>query len=225
MRKHLAFVEPFTEDPAVNLAYEELLLDDVEKSESYDAARVWVNERCLVVGRGGKVDGYGWFREDLAARLGLKIYRRSSGGGAVYHDKGNLNWTVIRGKAPGPLDLKSVFLEAAQPMLMALRNLGIEASFAPPNRLEFLGSKISGMAAHIRRRAALVHGTLLIKSNLEELNMICTPPPGSPPVMNLGQVCGNTTVARVIHEFKESLEDLGCDVVILPSGLLARTFS
>jgi lipoate-protein ligase A len=173
-------------NPAQNLKEEEEIFEKVERGRLGNTARFWVNDKCLVKGR-ARTSKYGWYREEEALRLGIPVYERTTGGGVVYHDLGNLNWSFFV-RIPGRLlSPERVFREGSAFVVVALKKIGIDAYFAPPNRIEVSGYKVSGMAARSTINTLLVHGTLLLNSDLNMLNRLCIPPEGCPPVRNLNE--------------------------------------
>jgi lipoate-protein ligase A len=149
-------------DAAENLAIEEHLLDRV--AESGDSLfLLYVDAPCVVIGRSQNP----WV--EAATLPALPVFRRLSGGGAVYHDGGNLNWALITPRPSHDQD-KELSLVAA-----AISALGTEALpgprggiFAGPgSRLP--GAKLSGTARRLSARAVLHHGTLLVESDLAKL--------------------------------------------------------
>lgn len=208
--KDLRFIISETTDPKVNLITEEVILNAVNEGLVVNTIMLWVNDRCLVAGRGSK--GYGWYHEDLAMQLGINVYKRITGGGVVYHDRGNLNWSFFIRHENKNIDIIDLFREPAEIIINALKRLGVEAYFMPPNRIEFKGYKISGMASYVKRNAVLVHGTLLVRSNLEELNKLCIPPLNSPPVTNLAYWIEGLTIPTIINSIEEVLRMYGFNV-------------
>ena len=173
-------------DPSLNLAREDALFQSVERRETPELVRFWVNSECLVRGR-AKTAGYGWYRETLAEEMNIKVVERATGGGVVYHDGGNLNWSFFLHNSGALLSPTKMFEHASGYMVRALASLGVRAEFASPNRIDVRGRKVSGMAARATPRTRLVHGTLLLDSDLERLNLLCIPPYGFPPVANIGE--------------------------------------
>jgi len=171
-------------DPARNLTLEESLLREVDAGTRGDTFRLWINDPCLVAGP-RRSARYGWFREDVAAQLGVPVFSRESGGGAVYHDHGNVNWSFYLRREEGFVGVTKLFRPFAERIAAVVTTLGIAASFALPNRIDAAGLKISGLAARAIHKAALVHGTLLVATDLERLNALCLFPPGCPAVVNL----------------------------------------
>lgn len=201
-------------EPEKNLIREEELFESVAKRESPATVRFWVNSECLVRGRIRSAK-YGWYNEKLAREMGIKIVERSTGGGVVYHDEGNLNWSIFRRNSESFLSPTTLFAQASSHMVRALGRLGVSASFSPPNRIDVSDSKVSGMAARSTSLAVLVHGTLLINSDLARLNSLCIPPAGCPPVANVSQWAKGIDAHSVVEAFVGVLEDSGCRVRIV----------
>ncbi len=157
-------------DPAWNLAIEEALLRDTCRGRSW--ARIWVNSRSIIIGRGLEPCEEVYCEE--ASKLGIHVYRRSSGGGAVYHDEGNLNFTltVSTGMRVG---VDRAYSTGLQIMLEALRRLGVRAAIENGNDIVVHGVKVSGSAAHITRCGFLFHATLLVDADMETLRRVIKP--------------------------------------------------
>jgi lipoate-protein ligase A len=203
-------------DPVKNLAREEDIFESVAKRESPATVRFWVNSECLVRGRIRSAK-YGWYNEQLAREMGILVVERSTGGGVVYNDEGNLNWSIFlqnSGSFPSPTTL---FGRGSSLMVRTLERLGVSARFSPPNRIDVSNSKVSGMAARSTSRAVLVHGTLLINSDLAKLNLLCIPPAGCPPVANVSRWAEVFDGQSVVDAFVGVLEDSGHQVRIVDS--------
>jgi len=148
-----------TFDPWYNLALEEFLLNHVGENEII--LYLWQNDNTVVVGKNQNC-----WKECKCIELekaGGKLARRLSGGGAVYHDLGNLNFTFI-------LDKKLYNLEKQMLVIIeALKNSGIEAEFSGRNDITVKGKKFSGNAFYNTENTVLHHGTLLINSDFSKL--------------------------------------------------------
>lgn len=144
-------------DPFFNLSAEEYLLR--EKSE--DFFLLWRNEPCVVIGK-NQVAADEINRGYVRARS-LPVVRRITGGGAVYHDRGNLNFSFIQN---GEADR----VELCRPVIDILRSIGVVAEISGRNDILVGGRKISGTAMCSRGGRSLFHGTLLINSDLDALS-------------------------------------------------------
>ena len=155
----MIYLESPSRDPYFNLALEEYVFERMDKSKSY--FMLWQNDNTIVVGK------YQNTAEEIDQAYvdahGIRVARRLSGGGAVYHDKGNLNFTFIvdRADAPG-LNFK-IFVE---PVIQALARFGVHAAFTGRNDLTIDGMKFSGNAQYARRGRLLHHGCIMLDSNL-----------------------------------------------------------
>ena len=153
------YLESPSRDPYFNLALEEYVFERMDKSKSY--FMLWQNDNTIVVGK------YQNTAEEIDQAYvdahGIRVARRLSGGGAVYHDRGNLNFTFIvdRADAPG-LNFK-IFVE---PVIRALARFGVHAAFTGRNDLTIDGMKFSGNAQYARRGRLLHHGCIMLDSNL-----------------------------------------------------------
>ena len=200
-----------TRNPVRNMARENELFRRVEKGELPETIRFWKNSECLVRGK-ARNPRYGWYHEELAERFGVIVVQRETGGGVVYNDQGNLNWSFISRRSGPLLTPTTLFGQASEYVVGALNRLGIKAQFAPPNRIDVSGHKVSGLAARSSPRTLLVHGTLLIHSNLEKLNTLCIPPPDCPPVANLQHWVPRIEAKDVVSALLEVLKESGLDV-------------
>lgn len=151
-------------DSYYNLAKEEWLFKNKKKGETI--VFLWQNDKTVVIGRYQNI--YDEVNILFAKENDIKIVRRITGGGAVYHDLGNLNYSFIT-------DQDNSDLESCKAMLInVLEGIGISAIFKGRNDIIADGSKISGTAEHIRDGKILHHGTLLVNSNLDVLKTVLT---------------------------------------------------
>lgn len=148
-------------DPYFNIAAEEYVLKNFER----DCFMLWRNEPCIIVGK--HQNTLAEINLDYVNQKSIKVVRRLSGGGAVFHDLGNLNFTFIATSEPGNLvDFRKFTL----PILQVLDKLGVNAIFSGRNDLTIDGRKFSGNAEHVLKNRVLHHGTLLFSSEMADLS-------------------------------------------------------
>lgn len=148
-------------DPAFNLAAEEWLL----RHGNEDIFMLWRNEPSIIVGRNQNT--LAEINEEYVREHNLPVIRRLTGGGAVFHDLGNVNFTFIQhGYEKKALD----FHRFTQPIVEVLRSLGVNCDFEGRNDLVINGQKISGNAQRLEKDRVLHHGTLLFSSQIADLS-------------------------------------------------------
>ncbi|MDD4777662.1 MAG: lipoate--protein ligase [Fermentimonas sp.] len=144
--------------PSFNLSAEEYLFSQKSKDFLY----LYVNEPSVIIGSNQAVINE--VDLDYCIEKDISVIRRLSGGGAVYHDMGNLNYSFIHDKTGEPLSAK--FLN---PIIETLHSLDIPAEIGKRKDIWLDGFKISGTASHISRGRELHHGTLLYDTDLDVL--------------------------------------------------------
>lgn len=147
-------------DPAYNLALEEYLLLHFTEGR---IVMLWQNDNAIIIGRHQNLPEE--IDQDYIKEQGIKVVRRTTGGGAVYHDLGNLNYSFIADYEPG-----GSMQEFADVAVEALRSLGVRAEFGGKNDILIDGKKISGTAQRICGNRMLYHGCLLFDSDLSRLD-------------------------------------------------------
>jgi lipoate---protein ligase len=147
-------------DPFFNLAIEELLL----KNRSDDYLILGINSPSVIIGK--HQSAYNEINTKFIFENNIPVIRRISGGGAVYHDLGNLNFSfIVQSEAGKQIDFRKYTL----PVIEFLSSVGILAIFEGKNDLKVGGLKISGNAEHVHRDRVLHHGTLLFSTSLGTL--------------------------------------------------------
>ncbi len=152
-------------NPAFNLALEEYLF----KNTTEDWFFVWQNDNAVIIGKNQvalkEIDSR------LAAEKKTKVVRRMTGGGAVYHDMGNVNFSFIVNSGDNQIS----FERYTEAIVAYLDTLGIKAEFGGRNDILIDGKKISGNAQHISSGRVLHHGTLLFSTDLKYAGEVLTP--------------------------------------------------
>ena len=149
-----------THDPFFNLAVEEYLLQNRKE----DFLILSINDPCVIIGKHQVI--HREVNTEFVEEKKIPVIRRISGGGTVFHDRGNLNFAFIMQSASG----KQVdFRLYTRPVIDFLSSAGVNAVFEGKNDLTVDGLKISGNAEHVFRERVLHHGTLLFNVSLTDL--------------------------------------------------------
>ena len=160
------YLETNSNNPYYNLSFEEYFFENKAKDDIY--IMLWQNDKSVIIGRYQNI-----FEEinlNYANENKINIVRRNSGGGAVYHDLGNLNYSIITNSDKNN-DIKGLSF----PIIKALKELGYDTYFKGRNDIFYKDFKISGNAQYIKDNKLLHHGTLLIQSDLGVLSKILIP--------------------------------------------------
>ncbi len=149
-------------NPYFNIALEEYCLNNLLNEEEFFI--LWQNEPSVIIGK--NQNAFEEVNFPFANKKNIKVARRISGGGAVYHDLGNLNFTFVsKFEDIGTIDFKRF----AQLVVGALETMGIKAELTSRNDITIDGKKVSGNAQRIRSNRFVQHGTLLFDGNVENL--------------------------------------------------------
>ena len=152
-------------DPAVNLALEEYCYRNFDPRHEY--VLFYINSPSVIFGN--HQSPFQEINFELASRQGIQLIRRISGGGTVYHDAGNLNFSFITAFGEEKLDYFKILLH---PIVTTLRRLGVPVERSDKNNIMLKGKKISGNSQHANMRRMLSHGTLLFDSDLQMLRRV-----------------------------------------------------
>ena len=164
----LYYIQSDVDDPYYNLALEQHVFDSLDRRHSY--FMLWQNRSSVIVGR----------HQDTASEIDssfleshhIIVARRLSGGGAVYHDLGNLNYTFITDcQGLGAFD----FTRFCRPVIQALAELGVHAETAGRNDMYIDGKKFSGNAQYIKEGRVMHHGTLMYDTDTDMVKKALTP--------------------------------------------------
>ena len=193
-------------DPHWNLAAEEYLLKNSEE----DYIFLYINRPCVVVGK--HQNALKEVNSKFNYDNNIQVTRRLSGGGAVFHDEGNLNFSFILSVSPGD---NFTYKNLTLPIIQCLQQLNPEIFLSQRNDLLLLGKKISGSAMHVYKHRVLAHGTLLTNCNLHNLSSSLKGHPERytdksiaskrAEVMNLSQQMKGLTTKVLLELFNEYL--------------------
>lgn len=157
----MLYINNSSTNPYFNLAAEEYIL----KEKTDECFMLWRNEPCIVIGKNQNT--LSEINVDYVKENNITVVRRLSGGGAVFHDLGNINFTFIVNDKE---DSFTNFKKFTQPIIEVLRSLNVNAEFSGRNDLTIDGKKFSGNAQYNYKNRVLHHGTLLFSSNMSDLS-------------------------------------------------------
>jgi len=163
------YLETGSTDPAYNLAFEEYVLTNRREGS---ILILWQNHNAVIVGRNQNAAEE--INQEFVAAHNISVVRRNTGGGAVYHDLGNLNYSFIT-DAGAPENRSAAVFTA--PVVKALRGLGLVAEASGRNDILVSGHKVSGTAQRLLKGRILHHGTLLFDSDPDILAGALNPDP------------------------------------------------
>lgn len=203
--KKTVYIEVSTTDPAFNLALEEYVFEQMPKDREYFLT--WRNDNAIIVGRHQNTAAE--INEEFVKEKNIKVVRRLSGGGAVYHDLGNLNFTFIVDARP---EQKVDLRKFCQPIADTLCALGAKAEVDGRNDILIDGMKVSGNAQYVRQGRVMHHGTILFDSDMTVLSQALRPDPAKAQAKGVKSVRSRVTNVRqclsrdmTIGQFRDAL--------------------
>ena len=185
-------------DPAFNLALEEIMTAQADAP----FVMLWRNRPAVIIGR--NQNAYAELDAAYAREHGIAVVRRMTGGGAVYHDLGNLNYSFFSFEAASG-GRYADFAPSAEPVVAVLRSLGADAAFSGRNDILVGGRKVSGSAKRVHEGRILFHGTLLFDVDRETMAAVLTPPKAKI------EAKGVSSVRARVANLKEFLPKLDCE--------------
>jgi len=189
----MIIIQSQSTSPTFNLAAEEFLFSERQD----DMLFLYVNEPSVIIGCNQAVRNE--VDLEFCKENNIQVMRRMSGGGAVFHDLGNLNFSFISNKIEGKSSLKDDFLK---PIVEILTALGIPVEIGKRKDIWLQNEyKITGTASHVARNRELHHGTLLYDTNLEMLEAALNPKQIDEPVKAIASV--RSAVKNLKTHFEE----------------------
>lgn len=205
----MKYIESISNDIYFNLALEEYVFQNLNEDAYF---MFWENDNSIVLGKHQNVFEEINIKE--AEKAGIKIARRNSGGGTVFHDRGNLNYSFIKSYDKNSFIDYDSFLT---PVITALNSLGINAEKRRTCDIAIDGRKISGSAQSSKGGRVLHHGTLLFDADLSLLKKMLKPTDGKIESRSI------KSVRSIVTNIKEYLnEDITLD--IFKNSLLSALF-
>ena len=153
-------------DAYYNLAAEEYLIDHFDE----DVVMLWRNDNTVVVGKNQNTIEE--INKEYVEENSISVVRRLTGGGAVFHDMGHVNYTIIQSYREGLFSNYAYFTE---PVRDFLQSLGVRAELSGRNDLMIDGKKFSGNAQCVRNGRMMHHGTLMFSSDVKDISGALTP--------------------------------------------------
>ena len=158
----MKYIVNTSNDPAYNIALEAYAFRELVNED--ELFILWINRPAIIVGK--HQNTIQEINKEYTDAHGIKVVRRLSGGGAVYHDLNNLNYTIISNKAvEGAFDFKTF----SQPVMATVAFLGVKADFTGRNDLEIDGKKFCGNAQAYYKGRMMHHGCLLFDVDMSVL--------------------------------------------------------
>lgn len=175
-------------DPYFNMAFDEWCLENIDVGEP--VFYLWKNRPSVIIGLNQNTSQE--VNLDYLRQNGITLARRVTGGGAVYHDLQNLNYSII-GRDACP----EIFAEA-------LRKLGIDAELTGRNDIFVGGKKVSGYAKRIWKDRVLIHGTLMYDVDIDVLTKALTTPVSKLAMKGVASVRSRVTnLKEMLPQFKD----------------------
>ena len=163
----MRYIKNPSTNPYYNMAFDEYCLESLPIDEP--VFYLWQNRPAVIVGFNQEVNTE--VNLDFLKKNGIDLVRRVTGGGAVFHDLGNLNYTIV-GRSE---DLERDYPEYASIMAKALQSLGVPATLSGRNDILVEGRKVSGFAKRVCKNRLMVHGTLMYNVDVDVLTKVLNP--------------------------------------------------
>ena len=199
-------------DPYFNMALDEFCLENIVMEEPY--FYLWRNRPSVIIGL--NQNAWSEVNLDYLRDNGITLARRLTGGGAVYHDLQNLNYTIVgRSSVPEPVEGPGL---TPQPIIDALRRRGVPAELSGRNDIFVEGRKVSGYARRVSGCQEIIHGTLMYDVDLETLTHVLDTPGSKLQAKGIGSVRSRVANLReylpgfsTLDELQAALQEILAD--------------
>lgn len=191
----MIFIERSQTDPFFNIAAEEYLLKNTDE----EILTFWQSTSSVILGK--HQNPVKEVNLDFVNQHNIPVIRRISGGGTVFHDLGNINYTLITqsDKQENLVD----FRKFTKPMILFLQEFGLESQFVGKNNLILDGKKFSGNSAHVFKKRVMHHGTLLFDTRLDLLDSIINPDRNSVEDKSIASI--HASVTNISNHLKDNI--------------------
>ena len=211
----LSYLDLMTTDPSYNLAMEQYVFDCLPRDRMY--FMLWQNDNAIIVGK--YQNTISEINEEAVRERGIRVVRRLSGGGAVFHDLGNLNFTFSVTEENYDLHRQQ------QVILTACRLLGLRAELSGRNDLLAEGRKFSGNSFYAHNGRAFHNGTLLVDADMTKMGRYLSPSTAKiaskgvdsvrSRVVNLRELCPGLTIEKTAEAMNRAFEQV-CGLTAAP---------
>lgn len=197
----MIYIESKSFDPHFNLALEQYVFDNMDRSKEYFL--LWQNANTIVVGK--HQNTIAEINQKFVDEQHISVVRRLSGGGAVYHDMGNLNFTIIVSQTNDMTDFD--FGRFCQVVVDALGELGVKAEINGRNDITIDGKKFSGNSQYMKQGRIMHHGCILYDADLTVLSKALKVSKDKIASKGIKSVVSRVTNVLACMEPKHSLEE------------------
>lgn len=160
----MKYLESHSFDPEYNLSFEEYIFKNLPLDDGEEYVYLWQNDNAVIIGK--NQNAWAEINEEYIEENDVKLIRRITGGGAVYHDLGNLNFSFItKDKGTGKIDFSTYY----KPIVEALRKIGAPAELSGRNDISVEGKKVIGASQSIFQNRVLSNGCILFDVEMENL--------------------------------------------------------